>query len=379
MLSAATAPRSAGASRAAVTVVRGLEILVFVGLPLLTAGLFGRWVFRAGGLFDFKTFWLAGHEVMHGHSPYTVLPAVADPRTFRPFVYPAPAAFFMAPFSMVPKVAAEALWTVIGIGAVFATLRLLNVRDWRCYGVVFMWPAVWSAVSNGSISTVLLCACAALWRYRSRPFVAGCLLSVLVVFKLYLWPLAVWLLATRRIRATAVSVAMTAVSALGGWALIGFAGLREYPHVLGRLTALVADESYSPYALARALGAGPQAARLLVIAAGGALLGAVVAYARRSDETAFVLAIAATFVLSPIIWPHYFVLLCVALAIASPEFDVGWLLPIGAWVATTAWSSRSPAMIGVALAVYGATAVWSIRRAARRARGPVPLLRSAVG
>jgi hypothetical protein len=378
MLSAATAPRSPGAPRAAVLVVRGLELLVFVGLPLFTAGLFGQWVFKAGGLFDFRTFWQAGHEVLHGRSPYTVLPAVADPRTFRPFVYPAPAAFFMAPFSVVPKAAAEALWTVIGIGAVFAALRLLNVRDWRCYGVVFMWPAVWSAVSNGSISTVLLCACAALWRYRSRPFVAGCLLSVLIVFKLYLWPLAIWLLATRRIRATVVSVAMTCASALAGWALIGFAGLREYPHLLGRLTTLVADESYSPYAFARSLGASPQAARALVIAAGAALLGAVFAYARRSDETAFVLAIAATFVLSPIVWPHYFVLLCVALAIAAPQFDVGWLLPIGAWVATTAWSSRSPAMIGVALLVYGATAVWSVRRVARSGGSPVPALRPAV-
>jgi hypothetical protein len=378
MLSAATAPRGAGVSRAAVVTVRGLEIVVFVGLPLFCAALFGRWVFQAGGLFDFRTFWQAGHEVLHGRSPYTPLPAVADPQTFRPFVYPAPAAFFMAPLSFVPKVAAEALWTAIGVGAVFAALRLLNVRDWRCYGVVFMWPAVWSALANGSISLVLLGVCAALWRYRSRPFVAGCLLSVLVVFKLYLWPIGVWLLATRRIRATAVSVGMTVVSALVGWAVIGFSGFREYPHLLARLTTLVADESYSPYAFARSLGASPQAARLLVFAAGAVLLGTVVSYARRSDESAFLLAIAATFVLSPIVWPHYFVLLVVALAIASPEFNAGWLLPIAAWVATTAWSLRSPAMIGIALAVYGGTAVWSIRRVARSGGTPSVALHPAV-
>ena len=52
-------------------------------------------------------------------------------------------------------------------GAVLATLRALDVRDWRCYGVAFLWPPVLSAIQTGNI-TLLLGLCAALvWRFRA--------------------------------------------------------------------------------------------------------------------------------------------------------------------------------------------------------------------
>lgn len=372
MLSAATAPRERAVSRAQVAFIRSLEIFVFLGLPLLNVAVFGHFVVKAHGLFDFRTFWQAGNDVLHGNSPYpALLPTQANGATFRPFVYPAPAAFLLAPFSLLPWLVAEGVWLVLGAVALVVTLRLLDVRDWRCYGTVFMWPAVWSALGNGSVSLVLLCACAALWRFRSRPHVAGLLLSLLIVFKLYLWPLGVWLIATRRIRATAVSIAATVAASLAGWALIGFAGLHQYPSLLGRLTTLVGAESYSPFALWRSLGAGPSAARLLMLAGGALVLLAVVRAARTSDRKAFVLAIAATFVLSPIVWPHYFVLLVVAIAVASPELDAAWLLPIAAWFATTAWSDGNTLRIGAALAVYGGAFVWALRRVERPDRRAV--------
>jgi glycosyl transferase family 87 len=252
---------------------------------------------------------------------------------------------------------------------VFVAFRLLEVRDWRCYGAVLMWPAIWASLGNGSVSLILLCACAGLWRYRARPYVAGCLLALLVVFKLYLWPLGVWLLVTRRVRATVVSIGAAGGAALLGWALIGFAGLREYPSLLGRLTTLVGAESYSPYAFARSLGASAGGARLAMLACGALMLVGVYVSARRGrDETAFIMAIGATFALSPIVWPHYFVLLVVAVAVGSRELDAGWLLPIGAWYATTVWSDGRPIKIGVALAVYGLTMVWAVRRSTGSAR-----------
>jgi hypothetical protein len=370
MVSASTALREPAAPRAQVVVVRGLELLVFVGLPLANAVLFCFFIVRAHGLFDFRTFWQAGHDVLAGRSPYPAdLPTHASSATFRPFVYPAPAAVFMAPFAMLPWLVAEGVWMVLGVAAIFVTLWLLEVRDWRCYGAVFMWPALWSSLGNGSVSLILLCACAALWRFRARPYVAGCLLALLVVFKLYLWPLAVWLLVTRRVRATVVSIGAAAAAAVVGWAMIGFAGLREYPSLLGRLSTLVGGESYSPYAFAKSLGAGAGGARLAMLACGALVLLGVFVYARRGrDETAFIMGIGATFVLSPIVWPHYFVLLVVAVAVVSPELDAGWLLPIGAWYATTAWSDGHPIKIGLALVVYGLTFVWAVRRSTGSAR-----------
>jgi alpha-1,2-mannosyltransferase len=366
VLSAATAPRPEGAPRGVVLVVRGLEVLVFVGLPVACASVLAYALLKAPALFDFRTFWQSGLDVLHGRSPYPLsLPTSATAGSFRPFVYPAPAAAVMVPFALLPWPVAAILWVGLGFTALLGSLWLLEVRDWRVYGAVFVWPAVWSAIGNGSATLLLVFACAALWKFRSRPYVAGGLVALLVIFKLYLWPLAVWLLATRRIRATLLSAATTWVAVVGGWALIGFAGLAEYPRLLDRLTALVAGESYSPYAFARSLGAGTGGARLTMIALGAVLLVAVVAAGRRherGDELAFMLAVAASLALTPIVWPHYFALLVVVVAIASRELDAGWLLPIPAWLVSFAWSGGSPLKIGVCLALYGATIAWALRR-----------------
>src|SRR5437868_9329024 len=288
MLSAATAVQSRAALRLVVVVRGSAEVFCFAVLPVFQLALFA-WVLVTGyHPFDFHTFWHSGRDVLHGHSPYSSsLPAVAHKESFRPFVYPAPAAIAMVPFSALPYGIADALWFVLGYAAIVGALRLLGVRDWRCYGAVLAWPAVWSSFINGAISAFLVLGCAALCRYRDRAYVAGTIVAALVVFKLYLWPLGVWLLVTKRWRATATSVALAAASTLAGWALIGFAGFRGYPHVLGRLTELVGPNSYSPYALFRSLGAAPALSQLLMFACGGAVLALA---ARRAERTGFVRA-----------------------------------------------------------------------------------------
>ena len=365
MLSAAAAPAGRPATRAQLVVVRSLEVFVFAGLPVICFAFFSHLLIGSGALFDFRTFWESGRAVLHGHSPYpSVLPDVARATTFRPFVYPVPAAIVMVPFAVLPAAVAEALWVLTSLAAVVGALWLLGIRDWRCYGIVFVWPSVWSGLVNGSATLILTFACAALWRFRSKPYLAGVLVAILVVFKLYLWPIAVWLLATRRIRAAVFAFGVTVVASVGGWAFVGFAGLAEYPKLLARLTSLVAGESYSPYAFARSLGFGVSAGRLSAMCLGGVLLAAVVVWSRRrhGDEAAFLLAVAASLALAPIVWPHYWAMLVVVVAVASPELDVGWLLPLAGWFVSAAWSGASPVWIGLALVVYGLTIVWAVRR-----------------
>ena len=250
MVSAATANPGRLGLRLA-TVVRGsVVVFVFGALPACFAVIFLHLLATGYHPFDFQTFWQSGRDVLAGRSPYPAsLPAVAHRDTFRPFVYPAPAAIAMVPISLIPYAVANVLWAALGIAALITALRLLEVRDWRVYGALFAWPFVWSSLINGAISCLIVLACAALWRYRSRPWVAAGLVAALIVFKLYFWPLGLWLLATRRWRAGFASIAITVIGTLAGYALVGFSGLREYPHILDRLTTLVADQSYSPYAL----------------------------------------------------------------------------------------------------------------------------------
>src|SRR5439155_21864842 len=185
-----------------------------------------------------------------------------------------------------------------------------------------------------------------------------------------LWPLGVWLLVTKRWRATATSVALAAASTLAGWALIGFAGFRGYPHVLGRLTELVGPNSYSPYALFRSLGAAPALSQLLMFACGGAVLALA---GRRAERTGFVLAIAAALLLTPVVWPHYFALAAVAVALAWPNLGPGWIAPMALWFVLPAWSSGHPLVIAGALASFGALFAWS---ALRTGEAPAPARRA---
>lgn len=350
---------------------RGFALFLFGALPLTILALLAHSFATGFHTFDFHTFWQSGRDVLHGRSPYPrSLPQVADRHTFRPFVYPAPAAVAMAPFALLPLAAADVLFALGNVAALAGALRLLGVRDRRCYGAVFASIPVVAAIGNGTITPLLVLGAAALWRRRDSAWAAGALLAALVAAKLFLWPLGVWLLATRRLRATASSVAICLGGTLGAWAILGFAGLRTYPSLLGRLTDLVGPQSYSLYALAVSLGASSAAAQAAVYGAGALVLAGVFPLARRrgGDRRAFTLALAAALVLSPVVWPHYLALLFVPLALARPQLDRLWAAPLALWLVTADWSYGDPKRIVPVLALAGAVLYATAASPSRRLR-----------
>jgi len=99
------------------------------------------------------------------------------------------------------------------------------------------------------------------------------------------------------------------------------------------LNEIQAKNSYSFVGMAAKLGLGTGVGDALTVIVGGALLVACVVLARRrDDERSFTCAIAATLAASPIVWPHYLVLLLVPTAVARPRFSALWLLPILVWL-----------------------------------------------
>jgi hypothetical protein len=113
-------------------------------------------------------------------------------------------------------------------------------------------------------------------------------------------------------------------------ASIGFTGLRAYPHVLEILTRLERDRYTIGAALAPTLSWPATAATTLV---GLAVLAGAWRRAHLGDEwRAFVYAIAAVLVLTPIVPMNYFVVLIVVLALFQPTFDPLWALPLALWV-----------------------------------------------
>jgi alpha-1,2-mannosyltransferase len=317
---------------------------------------------------NFLSFWQAGRMVLHGQSPYPLLdalPAVADRFTFEPFVYPAPAAYWMVPLAILPFAVAKTLFLLLNLGSIVVALRLLDVRDWRCHAAAFASVPVVAGASLGTFSSLLLLGAAAAWRYRDRAARVGLIVAVLVVAKLFLWPLWLWLVYTRRFAAAALSASVGAAITLAAWWGLGFAGLHDYPRVLSRLTELVGTNSYSPYALLHAGGLSGATAQRFLFAL-GAVLVALAAWrfrAIRKDDRAFVAALGVALVLTPILWPHYLVLLFVPIALLRRTLSPLWLLPLLIWFDGHAWSYGDPARIVPFLALCAVPFVLALRRA----------------
>jgi hypothetical protein len=303
-----------------------------------------------GFLFDLHVMWKAGHDIAIGQSPY-------------PFVYPAPAAFLMVPFGALPWAWAVVAFTLTSVAALVLGLRILGVRDWRCYAAVLVCVPMTSSITIGTLGPLLFLAAAAAWRYRDRRMWAAAAIVGAVVTKIFLWPLVIWLLATRRFRTAATTVVAGIVVVFGSWALLGFDGLRDYPHRISRVAGLEQEKSFSPFALARSLGMSTTGARVTLALLALVAISVIVLLARGrdGDRRAFVAAVGAGLVLSPIVWLHYLVILFVPIALYRRNFGAAWLVFLAFWLMPGAESGGSALRILAALGLSAgavALAVW---------------------
>jgi hypothetical protein len=326
---------------------RALEVVVLGVLPLLATTALLAGAAHARPAFDFHgVVWQAGRDVLDGHSPYP--PATREALAVgNRFLYPAPLALLSVPFALLPFAVSAALFTALLAGALAAALWLFDVRDWRCYGASLLALPVEHDLRLGALSPLLLLAVAAAWRWRDRAGPAAAAVAAAVVAKLFLWPVLLWLVVTGRRRTALLAVAGGLGACLAGWAVIGFAGLRGYPHLLAVVSDIEQGSGYSPVAAGLALGLGPGAARLACLAAG---LGVLVLAVRSGDERRTLgLAVVAGLVLSPVLWLHYFVLLLAPIALIRPRFSALWLLPSLLWLSPAEGTDGNPWRLAVGL------------------------------
>jgi hypothetical protein len=333
--------------------LRGLgqpwEIAVFLWAPLVlfTIVVAGDLHFRALG--DWEIFRAAARSTLHGHSPYTAIQPAALAHNDK-FVYPPITALLVAPLAVLPDEAGRVLVLLLTLACVLFALRLLRVRDWRCYGVALMTAPVLDSVSLGALSSLLLVGVAATWRYRDRRYVAATCTAITAVAKVFAWPLLVWLIATRRLRTAAAAAALAVGLVVVGWAVIGFAGLRSYPHMLRVLSRVEAVQSYSLVGLLRLDGGA--ATVLTGLLAVGVTVGVVLtARGRDGDRRSFTIAVAGALIATPVLWLHYLVLLFVPIALARPRLSALWFAPLAFWVTPIAHSNGSVWRTCFALAV----------------------------
>jgi alpha-1,2-mannosyltransferase len=355
-----------------------LERIFFGILPLVMLGILtAAAIYHGYGKhfgFDFKPLWEASRHIASGATPYPP-PHTWALRNEQQFVYPPIAALIAAPFAILPFPLAATVYALAMLGATALTLRILGVRDWRCYGIALLWLPVLEAVTLGTVSIVLTLGLALAWRYRDDRRVAPLAIAALVAAKVFLWPLLFWLLATRRGLAAARALALALAGVLGSWAIIGFAGLTSYPRLLDELAQLLQWKSYSAIAFGMTLGLSPGHARVAALACGAIALVAVIligrAWRRDADRHAFIAAIGAAFLFSPIVWMHYLALLLVPVAITRPRLTPLWFVPLAMW-ATPGQSWGTPWRVALGFSVWVVVLAASARPA-----WPMPSFRRA--
>lgn len=279
--------------------------------------------------------WPAGRRLLDGMSPYfgphssAVLSAGAAHPKVTPFVYPAVGAVVYAGLALIPHYVADALFTGFDMVAALLSLRLMGARDVRLYGLVFLWPPVLVGWQSANITLVLVLGVAAVWYYRDRPAVSGPLLALVISLKIVMWPMALWLLATRRYRALAFMVGSGLILNLAAWAIVGYNAIPRYLSVLQSFNHAGERRAYSVINLALHLGASTQVATMLSYAIAAVIAAVCFKVGRGGRERlAFILCLAVTLLATPIIWLHYFALLLVPLALVRPRLSAIWFLPL---------------------------------------------------
>ena len=292
-----------------------------------------------GGLYD------AGRAIVHGHDPYqagflahqaAIMRAggLAGGETlvndFSVPLYPAPINVAVVPLSVLPLWLAGSLFTLLSLTAITLGLRLLGLRDWRCFALVLVsWPLAFS-LYVGALGPLLVLGAGIVWRWRDRLWSPAIATAAVIVAKLFPWPIAVWLAITRRWRTLALALAIGCAATLLAWAAIGFAGMSQYLQMLSNASFIQERRADSLVAVLLAAGVPAGLATALAFAAAGSLLALAWRVARRPEGecAAFALAILAALTASPLVWEHYMVLLFIPLALIVPRLSALWLAPL---------------------------------------------------
>ena len=309
---------------------------------------------------DFRQYYAAAEAILRGESPYL---ATGDPLTAwgGPYPYPPLLALLAAPLTALSLQAAGLVVMAVLVLVALSVPWILGVRDWRCYGLLLLWPPVISAIQTGNVTLWFALAAALAWRFRDRVLPVSAAVGLTLAAKFFLWPLVVWLAATRRVRSAIGACVVGGGMLVASWAVLGFAGFVDYPELLRKLEDTVGGDSYTAYIVGLDLGLPSGVSRAIWLGIGLAILGAVVVLARRGDErTAFIVAIAASLALTPIVWLHYFALLLVVVALAQPRLGLIWFVPL-AMILTPGSGQPTPFQTSWTLAVALVTVGWAVR------------------
>ena len=155
---------------------------------------------------------------------------------------------------------------LFGLACFALSLWLVGVRDWRIYGVVALWPQFVGEMRVSHLTPVIMLLVAGAWRWRDTRGAPGLLVGLAVAIKFFVWPVGLWLAATRRLADAALAAAVAACSLL---LLLPFTSLHDYVRRPQRLGQVFDQDSYNVYGLLVQAGAPDAVARVAMLLVGG--------------------------------------------------------------------------------------------------------------
>jgi alpha-1,2-mannosyltransferase len=329
----------------------GYPVLVAGGL-VVTGLTFGRLL----PPFDLLVFLKAGRQVLNGANPYAPVASAAF-ATGHAFVYPYVVAWLFVPLAVLPTNAATIVYAALSVAAIVLGGRLLSSRGIRASVLLLMCSTTIIGLQIGTLNALLVLGLAAAWRYRSRPWVSAVLVGLLAVAKLFLAPLIVWLVFSRRYRSAAIACGVLVTMLVVGWAT-GPLDARHYLSLLSTLRGNETVHSWSLTSLLRNLGLGATPAQFLAYGVAAMVLSASLVMRRRgADETAvYGTAVLASLLTSPIVWSSYLVLLAVPLLVGGATESVMIAFAIASWLLVTP-DAASPTRVAIGAAIVVVVAV----------------------
>ena len=281
--------------------------------------------------YDLDVFLRAGYAALHGQQIY---PSAGSPTVYSgsAFVYPYFAAW---PFVALAGISAGLSTTLFFAACACAVLVacLIGAKG-------DVWPAALTlctaftitGLQLGALSPLLFVGAVFLWRLRERPLAFALLAAPVIACKLFLAPLLVWPLLARRYRAFAYASASTLALLTLSFTL-GPIGLGAYLHILSQLGIHEATAGFGLIGALMSARLTAQAAQATAIAVAVAVFVAAHGHFRRSgDERVYFCAgIAASLILTPVLWSHYLILLSAILLILGARRRWFVMLLLTSW------------------------------------------------
>jgi glycosyl transferase family 87 len=314
-----------------------LAILVFAGLLLVilaTAG--STWGY------DYQAYAHAAQRLLDGQPLYD--PGVDLAGGFAIYLYPPPFALAIVPLAILGGQAAIAIWTGLTILAFLAGVALLPVGRTVRWLILLLgaldWPVVYS-IKLGQVGPILFLLFAIGWRWLDRPGLLGGSIGLGALVKVQPGLLIGWAVLTARWRAAAVAFVVVLVGALVATVITGTRPWFDYPALLGRVSSpITTPHNFTPGAVAWQAGVPTDIAGVIqAIATLGALVAVAVAARMASADAAYLVAVVASQLISPLLWDHYAMLLLL---------PVAWLLERRQWWAIAVPLTTSILLIGLA-------------------------------